>query len=478
MIKTILVFYFLTVTICVFSQYSKGDILIPDTLLAHASVSLCVRDAENGEVIITYNANTSLTPASVMKLITTAAALELLGPQYTFKTTIGYTGSIDRQSGILRGNIIIHGGGDPALGSKYFSDHYKDFLTGWVNEISNLGIRTIEGRVITDDSHYDYLPVPAKWLWEDAGNYYGAGVYGLSMYDNTYEIHLQTYGEGTHAVIKEINPVQCRYDLINRLISSGTKDKGYVFSAPYSRSGWLEGSIPADREDFVLKASITDPPLLIAQLMTEKITEAGISISENPSTTRIEMKSTSEEVIPIATLNSPPLADITSIINHESVNLFAEHLLKELGKKFKNSGSTNSGIEVVKEFLTNAGVKTDGFFLEDGSGVSPLNSINTKELTNLLFYMKRRGKFFPEYLASFPDAGREGTLKNYFRDPVFDSRLKAKSGSMTRVRSFAGYIVTKSGKNMIFSIIVNNYSGNTSDIITGIEETIKKIVLN
>ena len=109
--------------------------------------------------------------------------------------------------------------------------------------------------------------------------------------------------------------------------------------------------------------------------------------------------------------------------------------------------------------------------------LSPVNSINTRELVNLLFYMKNNGKYFPEYYSSLPEAGKEGTLKNYFRDPVFDSRLKAKSGSMTRVRSYAGYFITQSGKQMIFSIIVNNFAGPSKNIISNIEELIKEIIL-
>jgi serine-type D-Ala-D-Ala carboxypeptidase/endopeptidase (penicillin-binding protein 4) len=167
-----------------------------------------VAEAEKGKILIDYNSGVSLTPASVMKLITSAAAIELLGPYYTFKTKIGYTGKISKRWGRLRGNLIITGGGDPALGSKYFTDHYKDFITNWIGEIKKLGIKKITGKVITDDSYYDFLPVPGKWLWEDAGNYYGAGAYGLSVFDNLYEIHFKTLSDSTLPVIKKIFPAE------------------------------------------------------------------------------------------------------------------------------------------------------------------------------------------------------------------------------------------------------------------------------
>ena len=166
-----------------------------------------------------------------------------------------------------------------------------------------------------------------------------------------------------------------------------------------------------------------------------------------------------------------------NVLNHESVNLYAEHLIKELGKKFKNNGSTAAGSAVITEFLLNSGININGIFIEDGSGLSPLNAVNTRELVRLLVFMKSKGRYFNEFYSSLPDAGKNGTLKNYFKDPVFENRLKAKSGSMTRVRSFAGYFTTKSGKKMVFSIIINNYSGPLKVITAGIEENIKELIL-
>ena len=476
-----IIFFFFSIiclTVCSYSQEKSSETFLADSSLTHASVSLCVADAKTGEIILDYNSGISLTPASVMKIITSAAALEILGPGYAFKTTVSYNGSLNKRSGTLKGNIIILGGGDPALGSGYFSDHYKGFLDSWVTEIKKLGIKKIKGRVITDDSYYDFLPVPSKWLWEDEGNYYGAGAYGLSVFDNTYEIHFKTFSGSFSPVIKEIIPDECRSELSNFLVASGTTDEGYVFAAPYSKQGWLAGTIPVNQDDFVLKASITDPPLLLAKIMSQKIKAGGIKISDDPTTVRLEQNYKAEKSVPITETISPPLSDIIKVLNHESVNLFAEHLIKELGKKIKNVGSTASGAEVINEFLKGSGVDTNGMFIEDGSGLSPLNAVNTRELVRLLVYMKNRGKYFSEYYSSLPDAGKNGTLKNYFKDPLFDSRLKAKSGSMTRVRSYAGYFTTISGKQMAFSIIINNYSGPSEKITSEIEDNIRDLISN
>jgi serine-type D-Ala-D-Ala carboxypeptidase/endopeptidase (penicillin-binding protein 4) len=474
--KPIFIFSLAWMTITSFSQEKSSESFHADSSLVHASVSLCVADAETGEITIDYNSGISLTPASVMKVITSAAALELLGPEYTFKTTVGYTGSLNKRTGKLKGNIIILGGGDPTLGSKYFDDHYKNFLKDWVDKIAQFGIKKITGRVISDDSYYDFLPVPAKWLWEDVGNYYGAGAYGISVFDNTYEIHFKTLSDSVPPAIIDISPSECKSELSDYLVASGTTSDSYVFAAPYSTGGWLNGNIPANQDDFVLKASITDPPLLLAKILNAELKAGGIKISGIPTTTRLEKKYPADNIVPMIQTISPTLAEIIEVQNKESVNLFAEHLIKELGKKFKNNGSTASGAEVIFEFLKNSGLDTNGMFIEDGSGLSSLDAINTKELVRLLVYMRKKGKCFTEFYSSFPDAGKEGTLKNYFKDPLFDSRLKAKSGSMTRVRSFAGYFTTLTGKKMVFSIIINNFSGPSKKIVSGIEENLRELI--
>lgn len=469
---------FSALTISLFSQEKPLEKFLSDTSLLHSSISVYIADTENGELIAEYGSGKSLIPASVMKLITSAAAIDLLGPAYTFKTTIGYTGSLNKKTGRLKGDIVIKGGGDPALGSKHFEDHYKDFTDIWVSEIIKSGIKKIDGRVITDDSYFDYQPIPDRWLWEDIGNYFGAGVYGLSVFDNTYEIHLETISDSTRGIITSIVPPECTMELSNFLSASGKTEKGIVFSTPYSSTGWLAGTIPSNESDYILDASISDPPKLIAEIMTAKLEDAGFLIYEEPSTVRAEGIKTLNRVVPITETVSPPLSQIINVLNRESINLYAEHLTKELGRKYMNSGSTAAGLKVINEFLNTTGIDTAGMFIEDGSGLSPRNSVTASELTEMLIYMQKNGKHYDEFFASLPEAGKNGTLKYYFKDPVFDSRLYAKSGSMTRVRAFAGYFTTLSGRNMAFCIIVNNFSASQKEIVSVIEQLIKGIILN
>jgi D-alanyl-D-alanine carboxypeptidase/D-alanyl-D-alanine-endopeptidase (penicillin-binding protein 4) len=262
------------------------------------------------------------------------------------------------------------------------------------------------------------------------------------------------------------------------LVASGSRDNGYVFSAPYSNYGWIGGSIPVSRNDFVLRASIPDPPLFLAGMLHYMLDSAGIRITGQPSTARLLNMSGAKKTITIAETQSPTLDRIVEVLDHESVNLYAEHLLKEMGKVFRDSGSAAAGIEALYQFLNDSGIGSDGVYLTDGSGVSPLDAVSSEKMAELLLFMKKKGKYFGEFYNSLPDAGKEGTLKNIFTDPLFDSRLKAKSGSMTRVRSYAGYLRAKSGKEIAFCIIVNNFSGSSQAVVRNIEKILKEVIIN
>ncbi|HEX2919960.1 MAG TPA: D-alanyl-D-alanine carboxypeptidase/D-alanyl-D-alanine-endopeptidase [Bacteroidales bacterium] len=457
------------------SNAQNIDVFTCDTAMTNASVSVCILDAVTGGPVFEYDSGRSLKPASIMKLITSASALELLGSGYTFSTTISYSGVI-KKSGKLEGDIIIKGGGDPAFASENFPEYYRQFPSGWIDEVKKLGIKKINGRIITDDSYFDYHPIPSGWLWEDAGNYYGAGVYGAAIYDNTYRIHFNTMS-GDTPVITFIDPVECNYNLVNNLKTSGVKDEGYVYSIPYSVGGWIAGTIPGKREDFVLRASIPDPPLIMAKIVDRELRAAGIEITSLPSTYRLLDRSF-ENIIEISKIKSPPLSEIIEMLNHESVNLYAETLVKEIGKKFGGEGSTEAGLNVVREFLTTRGIDTKGMYIEDGSGLSPVNALNSKNMASLLLYMKTSGKFFDIFLNSFPEAGNEGTLKNRFTDEVFKTHLKTKSGSMTRVRCYAGYVTTNSGRDLVFCIMANNFSGSSGSVIPLFETFLKDLIIS
>jgi len=436
--------------------------LLTDPAMRHASVSVSFRELSTGQPVYEYEALKALNPASVMKLATAAAAFSYLGPGYPVLTAISYPGTLAAATGRLSGDIVITGGGDPALGSQYFTAHYGDIINTWVTDIRKAGIKTITGRIITDDSRYGYEPVPARWLWEDLGNYYGAGVYGLSVFDNMYEIHLRTSSEGSGTVITRVVPEECMTGMTNMLVSSGNSDLGYVFAAPYGNGGWISGSIPVNREDFVLKAAVTDPPLLAARMLSNALSRAGIVTGKEPATYRTTWPANGITMTVIGVITSPPLAEIIRVMNRESVNLFAEHLAREIALKVRGDGRADIGSGLLAEFL--AGPGQGGMFIEDASGLSPLNAISAAGFTEFLFRAGTGHSWSQDFTASIPAPGDGGTLGALFNDPLFEGRLRVKSGSMTRARNYAGFLTTVSGRRIAFCLLISNFTGQGNAI--------------
>ncbi len=271
--------------LCLTGQQTVMDSILADTTLTGTSYSFCFADAMTGEIIFSHDAERNLASASVMKLYPTSVALSLLGPDYRYTTVIYMTGKFNKRRGILEGDVIIKGGGDPALGSEYFTDHYGDVTAQWVEALSAAGVKRIKGRVAAAESIYDFNPAPAGWSWGDLGQYYGAGVYDINFNDNKYNIYLTGQSEGLPALIDSVEEYGKDVHLTNYLTSSGRSDNGYVYNAPYSTSAWITGSVPAD-SSFALKASIPDPPLALVRKLDAGIRAAGIRIDGVASATR------------------------------------------------------------------------------------------------------------------------------------------------------------------------------------------------
>ena len=451
---------------------------LPDSIFGTSSVSFTVADMVTGEVLYSLDPQKTVVPASVQKLITSSSALEILGAGYRFKTLIGYTGQLNRSSGTLTGDIIIRGGGDPVLASEKFSEHYGSITDTIISAIKKAGIKKVKGRIIADERIYDYNPVPASWLWEDLGNYYGAGAYGLSVFDNTFRIFLNSGTRGSIPEIIRIFPEIKGLNLTSYLISEGTTDQGYVYSAPYGSNSWIVGRVPENRPDFALKASIPDPPLTLATIVLDSLLSESVEVTGGAATARTVKNFTDAGFRSLHEIVSPPLSDIVKLLNNESVNLIAEHLLKQIGYEATGLGSTEAGIEAIETFLDSAGLAMNGVFIEDGSGVSPYNGTHSAFITSLIRYMTNNSSNSEIFRNSLPNAGKEGTMKSFFRDPVFSNNLKAKTGTLTRVKSFAGLFRGNSGKEYVFCIIMNNYNGTTSVAIKNVEEMMKQIIIN
>jgi len=436
--------------------------------LKTASYSIFAIDAKTGEKIAASDQK-SLSTASVMKLFTTSVALDILGPDYTFSTSLAYTGTLDSNTGILAGNLIIIGGGDPAFYSTWFKDHYKDCFDNWINQLKKSGIKTVDGRLLLDLSAMNEATIPGGWVWEDIGNYYGAGVSALTFGDNLYEIHFASpKAEGLPVTIHSGKPEIEGLILDNKVMSSArTGDHTIAYGAPGLLHQYIEGTIPVDQTDFVVRAAMPDPPAVAATALLRKMKENGIPVTGGVS--KIFSDDGTKKTI-LCTQLSPPLKDLIVPLNKESLNLFAEHLLREVGRKRSGEASLEKGLEAYQKFCEDYGINIQGFFPEDGSGLTRSNAMTSQTLVETIKHVYD-GPYREIFFNSLPVAGVDGTLKNSFKGTPLERNVRAKTGSMSRVRSIAGTMKTKSGKEILFAVMINNFdlkSSETSKLLESI----------
>jgi len=450
--------FFLFISVQVKSQTDTLSSLPNLPGLGTAVYSFYVYDATTGQVVA-ESPQKSLTPASVMKLITTATAMRMLGPDFRFKTRFGYTGRIDHKTGTLKGDLILKGGADPAFYSEYFLTDYLGVFERWAYQLKQLGITKVDGNIIGDASALDDTAIPGGWIWEDMGNYYGAGVYGLTFADNMYRIHFNSPAvAGEQTQITSIQPETPGFLLDNRVVSSDVNsDQSYIYGAPYAQHQMAMGTIPKNRKDFVVKGAMPNPPLEAADSLRKVIEKLGIEITGQATAC---FTGDNGEFHQMAEQESPALQDIIDTTNHESVNLFAEHLLREIGRKASGKPTLDEGLKAVKSFWQDRGVYLQGFYQTDGSGLSRSNAICPRTLVEVMVNMYSTSDD-EAFFNSLPLAGEDGTLQYYFQGTPLDGKLRAKTGSMERVRSFAGEFTNSNGHQLFFAVIVNNFSGSS-----------------
>lgn len=451
--------------------------LVNEPSLKNGSVGVAVIDVETGKLIAGHNANKSLTPASSLKVVTTGAALAILGPDFQFETKLEYDGILN-EDGTLKGNLYLTGFGDPTLGSSEYEEvpDLEKTMELFCTEIQKAGIKKIEGLIIGDASYFGTAASGATWAYEDLGNYYGAGAYGLNILENMYYIKLQQKAKlGSQPPVANTEPSIPNLLLINELTSAekGSGDNAYVFGAPHNYTAYIRGTIPVGSKIFTIKGAIPDPPFLAAHSLMYALEAKGVTTSRQ-ATTQLQLKTeqqikTKSKRITIYTHKSPTLKNIVKETNLKSVNLFCEAMLRTLGKKNNGEGTAEAGMEVLLGFWKKKGLKTDGFFMEDGSGLSPYNAVSTQHLATVMRLIYRDEFLREAFYDSLPIAGKSGALRYRLKGTKAQNNLRAKSGGLKRVRSFTGLVKSASGKQLAFSVIVNNYSGGSGKVLKRME---------
>ena len=446
-----------------------------------ASFSLVVKDVQEGKTVYSYDTDRLQSPASVLKTVATATALEILGEDYRYPTALEYDGILE--NGTLEGNLYIKGSGDPSLGSSHFAPGQNKFLSTWIAALQKAGIKHITGSVISDESIFDTEGVSIKWLREDMGNYYAPGSYGISIFDNMYKLSLQTGAAGTRPVLKGTEPdipfIRFKNYLKAAPVSS---DSAYIIGAPLDDVRYLYGVLPANREAYVLKGDIPDPALYLARYLTDQLQQKGIRVDGSPSCYRIEVEENrwkKGERKEIVTTYSPTLREIASVCNHVSHNLYADALVKTVGLQYKPRrnemiSSFGRGVQVVKEYWEKKGLDVFPLRMNDGSGLAPADKVSAGFMGELLVYMATESAVSDAFIASLPQAGIEGSVRNFLKGSKLQGKAHLKSGGITGVRSYAGYI-TKDGKTYAVAVFSNNYSCPMSRMTRALEKLLLQL---
>ena len=403
-----------------------------------SNVSIYVAD-ENGNFVYENNGNKGLSTASTQKIFTAAAALETLGKDFQYVTTVNFSGTLS--GGNLDGDLFITSTGDPTLGSwRYEGYKPENFKQKLIKSLKDRGISSISGDLIIDDLYFDFQTVPGGWPWNDLGNYYGAGVWGVNWRENQFDLQM------ANGDIKKSNIDLPNVKWVNEVKTGGSSDQSFIFTAPHSDVALINGTLPS--KAITVSGATPNPPLTLGEEIKIWLKEAGIEFKGKITAT--SQQKIEGQKISFAPKNnllmeykSPTLDKIVFWFMRKSVNLYGETLVKTLGKEKKNEGSFDAGISYLKEFWKSKGINAAMINFADGSGLSPQNYVAARaEVQSLLWSQKQ--PWFKEFFEGFPTQA---------------NGMKMKSGTMKDTKSFAGYHTAKNGKKYVFAIIINNYQG-------------------
>lgn len=443
---------------------SELDYVFDEPAFADAHWGVVILSLKNGEFLYVRNPHKNFVPASNMKLFTTATALVKLGPDFRYKTQFYRTGTVD-ESGVLHGDLVVVGAGDPSLSARFYKGDVTRPLMLWVDSLIARKIIAIDGNIIGDDNYFEDEVMGEGWAWNYESDWYAAQISGLSYNDNCMDIYL-TPGDSLGQPAKfRLLPETDYVQIVNKTITVRTGlEKELTFRRKRGTnkvviSGAIASNSPPRHDWF----SVENPTLFTVTVFKQLLVQRGIAVSGTAQDIDdLNGFSYSNDASNLLfEVSSPPLTEIVDVVNKVSQNLYAEQLLRTLGAQFRGVGDASHGIDVVKEFLQSIGIATDRFLMYDGSGLSRLNMVTPTQIVTLLKAMRRHpvGEYFYK---SLPVAGVDGTIVNRMQQTAAQNNVRAKTGYVGHVRALSGYLTTLDKEELAFSIIANNYSAPTA----------------
>jgi len=432
-----------------------------------------VVELKSGKLLYQRDADHLFIPASNMKMFTTAAALEKLGPDYIFHTTVESDAAPDPQGRVE--DLYLVGRGDPNLGARTFPYTYHGprqpadkSLEELADQVKARGVREVVGKLVADDSYFVWEPFAPNWAADDLEWGYGAPVTALVFNDNLLTLHVKPGQKAGDEAEVRLDPVGDYYLLTNRIVTGDkATEKNYLLERqPGSMELDLWGHIPVDAPEDTDTVAIANPPELMAEQFRTALRARGIVVEgpiEVRHATRLEAASPPNPAPPpsprvvLAEHTSPPLSEAIKVVNKESENLHAELLLRTLGKVLNNHGSLAGGLEALNAFAAQqVGIVPGETYFSDGSGLSREDLVAPQAAVKLLVYMAR-SQHFQAYFDSLPVSGVDGTLAHRLLSDELKGKIHAKTGSVEHVNTLSGYMDLPSGKRLVFSIMTNNH---------------------
>ena len=434
---------------------------------AASNLAVKVASLDTGRVILEENASKWMQPASNMKLYTVAAALDRLGPEYRFITSV-YAPARADNAGTIRGDLVVYGRGDPSYATRFNASGDTDYYRAIEELAANVaaaGVRRVEGDLVGDESYFTGGPLPTGWEWDDLQWWYGAEVSALTINDNSVDLSVKPgarVGDPCRITIGPDTPV---VTIVDR---TKTSDRGSTRELSVHRplgqnTIEIRGTMPIDDRGFSASLAVSRPALVFVTMLRTALERRGVVFTGGVRTLDAQARADGaplpvSSLVEIATRQSPPLSVIAAQTLKPSQNLYAELILRALGKATsanQKQTSEEAGIAAVKEFLARAGIEPSRIEMRDGSGLSRANLVTADATMRLLVYMNthRAGSVFREAL---PVAGVDGTLRNRMKGTPAQNNVRAKTGTLGTATSLSGYLFSAAGERLVFSLMINN----------------------
>ena len=437
-----------------------------------------VVDLDTGETLYDRNGARRFIPASNMKLLTTAAVLDALGPDWRYETRLYADGEV--HNGTLEGPLVVRGSGDPTFGGRYTGGDLTLVFRQWADSLRALGVRRVRGPVVGDDDVFDNVHLGQGWQWDDLVWYYGAEISGLRFGEGT--VHVKTRGTtpGQPArVTVEPDVGYIRYANRTTTTAGGSVREGYS-RALSDNVFTFTSSVPAGQTE-TEDVAIVNPTAYFVRVLVGVLRQEGIDVTgDEVDVDEWGRRPTYDAMTRVATHRSPPLAAIAAQTNTDSNNLYAEHLLRTLGAYVYAgadlpTGSAFAGYEASKPFLERIGVDPESFRVADGSGLSAMNRLTPAGVVAILKAMREHPDraTADAFERSLPVGGFTGTLERRYRSGDARGNVRAKTGYISGARTLSGYVTSERGHTIAFSLMCNNYTVPTSRVNRAQDEIVE-----